>query len=293
MPSIDWRGLANATALWAFGLATTIVLVSVWGRAVTADEVTLAESADAVLASGYVDERVESWVGDALVAATAVSPDRTGAVAERVLASPEFSTARADVVDQLVAAALDPSAGTVTIEPADAFADVVDVTVEALAAEGVAVEPAVVATGLAALPPVTLDDVGLGGIDGGVAGTRTFLTRAFLAGLAVVAAAAAAAVATSRQRTRQVRDLATRVAVSGVSFAIFLRVGAWATDPAAGRSPIAAGGSVLLGSHGHVPLWVAGVATGVALVAAVTVRRRRRSPAGPTPVVERPMEPVG
>ncbi|MEX1286318.1 MAG: hypothetical protein AB1Z57_00115 [Acidimicrobiia bacterium] len=292
MPIVDWRALANATALWAFGLATTIVLVSVWGRAVAADEVTLAESADAVLASGYVDERVESWVGDALAAATAVSPDRTGAVVERVLATSEFATARAEVVDQLVAAALDPTSGTVTIEPADAFSGVVDVTVEALAAEGVAVEPAVVATGLAALPPVTLDEVGLGGLDGGVAGTRTFLTRAFLAGLAMVAAAAAAAVATSRQRTRQVRDLATRVALSGVSFAIFLRVGAWATDPAAGRSPVAAGGSVLLGSNGHVPLWVAGVATGVALVAAVAVRRRR-SPSRPAPASERPLEPVG
>jgi hypothetical protein len=90
--------------------------------------------------------------------------------------------------------------------------------------------------------------------------------------------AGATAVALSDDRVRMARSLAVKLAVSGFTFAIVLRLGAWAVDPGGGRAPFAAGGAVLLRSNGGVLLTIAGVGTAavVALSTVLVLRVRRR-----------------
>lgn len=60
-----------------------------------------------------------------------------------------------------------------------------------------------------------------------------------------------------------------------IPFAILLRFSAWALDPGGGRSPLAAGGAILLSSSGHVLVLAAMIAVGVAFFATVGARRQR------------------
>ena len=105
-----------------------------------------------------------------------------------------------------------------------------------------------------------------------VAGARSLLTTVVAFGLVGMLLSGAAAVALAEQRLRQVRSLALRVFVSAATFSILLRVGSWALDPSAGRSPIAAGGSVFLASSGHVLVLTALSTAAVAAAATAMVR---------------------
>jgi hypothetical protein len=48
--------------------------------------------------------------------------------------------------------------------------------------------------------------------------------------------------------------------ISALTYALMFRVASWALDPSKGRSPVLSGGSVVLGSNGHVFMIMAGVA---------------------------------
>lgn len=288
------RPATSFVALWLFGIATTILLAALWGRSVASDEATLAESAEAVLASGYVHERVEVWVAQGLAAGAGTSPEALAPLVDEIVASSELDLALEGVVGDLVDAALSPDGAAVRIDPAALLDAVVPVASDTLADAGYEVDAATVAAALDRAPDLVLSDEDLGVVASAAVATRTILTRASLAGAALMALAGAVAVALAEDRVAQLRDLGTRVALSALGFAVFLRVGAWATDPAAGRSPIAAGGSVILGSNGEVPLLVgAGASVLVAVTAAVVAwRRRARSTAhvgdatGELPVLE-------
>ena len=114
-----------------------------------------------------------------------------------------------------------------------------------------------------------------------VRGAAGFLTRVFFVGLAAMLVSGAAAVWMSEDRTRQVRELAVKLAVSAGSFALMLRVSGWAVDPGGGRSPVAEGGAVLLASNGHVLLYLALAAMVLAAATTVMIITRKRS-SGPT-----------
>ena len=102
------------------------------------------------------------------------------------------------------------------------------------------------------------------------------LTRVVLVGLAGMTLSAAFAVVLAEEPIRQVGGLAARVAASALSFAVLLRVGAWALDPQGGRSPVAAGGSALLSSGAVVLVWTAAGGLVVAGLAMLTARSRRK-----------------
>jgi len=285
------RPAAVFVALWLFGISTTVLLVALWGRSVVADEVTLTESAQAVLASGYVHDRVESWVEQGVAAGAGAGPSDLAPVIDRVVASDELAVALDGVVDDVVDAALAPDGDAVRIDVGGRFDGVVPVIAAALSEAGYDVDPTSVGAALDRAPAVVLAEDDLAAISSAALTTHALLTRASLVGAALMALGGGIAVALASDRAAQLRDLATRVVLSAVGFAIFLRIGAWATDPASGRSPIAAGGTVVLGSNGDVPLLVAGLALAVVVgAAAVVVRRRRNEPApevtGELPVLE-------
>lgn len=277
--SLRAKGLALSMVLWVFGISTSMLLIGLWGRSVAADQVTLESSARAVLESEIVNDRVTDWLGDAVAAAAEASPDDVAAVVESVAGSPEMQIAIGEVVDQMVAAALAPPGADTQIDLARAVDALAPAVAAALEERGVVSDADAVRAAAGKVPGIVLsadDPVVVGGAARQVEG---ILTKVFVFGLGGMLLAGGAAVWLSPDRVRQLRALVIRVAVSAVTFAIVIRIGAWAVDPAGGRSPVAAGGAVLLRSNGHVLAAVAvAAATAAAGMSAFLVRRRRLQP---------------
>jgi hypothetical protein len=271
------RTVSLAVVLWLFGLSTTVLLIGLWGRSVATDEVTLETSARAVLESELVNDRMDEWIGDAMAVAADRAPDDiAGAVAD-VTSSRAFRNVLDDLVDQSVAAALAPPGEAVTIDLSGSVEAMVPGVVEALSRSGVEVDRDVIRADVAALADVVLASPRSRDGAGAARSAAQILTWVFVFGLGGLAVNGAAAILLAPDRLRQARSLGVRLAVSAVTFAIILRIGAWAVDPRGGRSSIRTGGSVLLASNGHVPVLVALVAGAmVACATYVLVRRRRR-----------------
>jgi hypothetical protein len=277
--SLRAKGLALSMVLWLFGISTSMLLIGLWGRSVAADRVTLESSTRAVLESEIVNERVTDWLGDAVSAAAEVSPDDVADVVESVAGSPEMQVAIDEVVDQTVAAALAPPGADTEIDLSEAVDALAPAVAAALEERGVVADADAVRAAAQSVPGIVLsadDPITVGGAARQVKG---ILTKVFIVGLGGMLLAGAAAVWLSSDRVRRLRALVIRVGVSAVTFAIVIRIGAWAVDPAGGRSPVAAGGAVLLKSNGHVLTAVAvGAAAVAAGMSALFVRRRRPQP---------------
>ncbi len=275
------RPMGVSLAMWAFGLATTIALLALWGRAVVADESSLAEAAGSVVASGFVDDRVSDWLSDSLAAGAGVAPAQAGPIVEALLADPDVERALAEVVEDTVAAALDPAGAELRIVPAEVLDPVAPTIVTALAAQGVDVSLGEVRSTLGSSPELVLDAAAVEAAGEAADGTRGVLTAALVLGLAGMAAFGGTAIALSGDRLDRAKLLANRVIVSGLTFAVVLRLGAWAVDPDRGRSPV----SDLLTAEIRVPLLVAAVGACVGSVAWIMMRRAVPG------VVEEPGEP--
>lgn len=272
------RRATHATVLWCFGIATTVLLVGLWGRAVSVDEATLSESASAVLSSGLVHERVHDWVDGS---AATISSNR---LADAVLDHPRVVASLDDAVDTLVAAVLAPPERAAAVDVGSMLDTLAPGVVEALASEGVHVDVQQVHDAL----DIELVVASQGMVEGAASSVQRTLTRVVvIAGLGMVAFGSLA-VGLADQRRRQVRSLLNRIAVSALSFAVMLRVGAWAVDPNGGRSAIGAGSAVVLASNGAVLWWIGASAAVAALLVA---RRRFRS--HPRPPARAQYEPTG
>jgi len=269
------RSLAFSVVLWMFGFFTTMLLVGLWGRSIATDEVTLEASARAVLESELVNERVEDWLADAVAAATAAAPEDVAVSIDRIVTSPEVDRVLDDLVDQTIAAALAPAGTATTIDITGSIGDAVPVIVDSLRHQGIEADADSVRAAVLTAPSLVLgnDDQRL--VADAVRGAEGFLTRVFLVGLAGMALNGAAAIAMSRDRTRQLRELAVKIALSATSFALLLRIGGWAVDPNGGRSSVAGSGAILLRSNGHVLAYVALAAVVLAGVPSMMLIRKR------------------
>ncbi|MGF1666246.1 MAG: hypothetical protein ACFCVC_08245 [Acidimicrobiia bacterium] len=265
------RAAALATSLWLFGVFTTLLLVGVWGRTVTADRPTLTHSTELLLASDLVRDRVEAWLTDGLVGSSAAAPDQIEGVLALIATSPEMDTALRLAAEEAVSSALAPPGAAPTVDLEPAAAALVPAVSRALTTTGMDVAPELVR---AALADADLElSSGSGSWASGAAHRAgTALTRVLVVGLAGMGATGAIAIASSEQRVARVRSLAWRVALSSVTFALMLRLGSWAVHPTGGRSPVTGAASIIIGSNGHVPLLLAAGAAAVALLA----RRRHR-----------------
>lgn len=274
------RGGALAVALWLFSLSTTVLLVGMWGRAVASDGEAIAAGARAVLESDVVAGRLTEWIADGISRTGRDLPD--GAVADTASAvwdRPETQTVIADGVSRIVSAALAPPGDSVSIEISEVLRPLTPVVVEELALRGIAADAAIIDSALQGLPTVVLDTEAELGVVSAVSTARAVLTRVVAVALLGMALGGAFAVGLADDRMRQLRGLAIRVVVSAMTFALLLRISAWALDPGRGRSPLAAGGSALLSSSLHVLVMTAAIAAGVGFFATVEARRRRRAAA--------------
>lgn len=273
------RALARSTALWLFGLCITLLLLGLWGRSVTGDETTLDESARAVLQSELVNHRLNDWLTAGVTEVGAISPTEAQALVESVLASAELDRAIDALVDSTVEAALAPAGRPADLNLGPAVELLEPAIDRALTDAALPIDSAVVTAGLSDLE-LTSRDVTLA--TSTIAETRQLLTTVVLIGAIGLVITGGIAVYLSPNRLEQLRSLSWRIALSGFTFTLMLRLGAWAVDPGGGRSPVAAGSAVVLRSNSHVPVAVTLVAA-CAGGAFLQLRRRRRPPA-PAPV---------
>ena len=271
------RRVTLAVALWVFAISTTVLLVGIWGRSVTGDEATLQASAEAVLETEVVTDRVGEWLAEGLAAADGVEAAGVAAAVEAVDEMPAAQRAVDDIVDQVVTAALAPPGSSPSIDVAGALGPVVPDLLRELEANGVATSTTEVEAALEVVDTLTLP-VEPSSDSGGVAReARAVLTKVIVVGLLGMLVGGLVAIAVSDDRWGRMRSLASRVAVSAFTFAILLQIGRWATDPEGGRSPLAAGGGVVMGSNWQVLLVVAAGGVAVAFAAGVAVRRTSRA----------------
>jgi hypothetical protein len=254
-----------------------VLLVGIWGRAVASDESTIEAGTRAVLEADAVTGRITGWIADGIEESTENLPEGVAMeAATAVWRRAETRAVLSATVDRLVEAALAPPGTSVPVDLAELLSPLVPVVIDELGGRGIGLSAATVDAALAEVPTVVLGSEADGGVASAVAGARSALTRVAVVGLLGMILSGTAAVALAEERLRQARGLAVRVGVSAITFAILLRVGSWALDPGGGRSPLAAGGAVLLASSGHVLVIAALIATGLAFFATAGVRRRRR-----------------
>jgi hypothetical protein len=110
--SRHFRRGALSGVLWAFGLATTLLLVGLWGRALTADQETLVRSTGEVLSAEVVTQRVYDWIGDGIAVAAGVPETDVRRAIDALASSPEADRAASALVADTVAMFLAPPGTT-------------------------------------------------------------------------------------------------------------------------------------------------------------------------------------
>jgi hypothetical protein len=261
--------------MWVFGLATSVLLIGMWGRTVSADQATIAEGTEAVVEAAVIADRVEDWVADGLSATSGAQRSDVADALADIGDTPQAHQAVTTIVEQAVAVAFAEPGSSSAIDVRTAMAPLGPVIGDRLRDSGVLAPQEEVDAAIARMPDLVLSS----GVDGGLSGAATrahgLLTQVVVVSGLVLLLAGGLAVALGEDRLRTLRTLAVRIAVSALTVAVILRVGAWALDPQGGRSPVAAGGAVLLRSNGLLLPLFAAINLGAAFLITTAVRRRR------------------
>jgi hypothetical protein len=266
--------------LWMFGLSTTLLLVGLWGRAVTIDESTIARSTEAALSADLVTDRVWDWVGEGLAATDGISPVDADRVLDEVRDRPEALGAVDALVDQVVQALVAPPGSETTIDVATALAPLVPEVVSGLAARGVDVPAESVEATVDSLDPVALDAGEAVSVGVVTDQANAVLTLGVFVAAGMLVLFGALAIVIAEERWLMVRGLATRIAFSGLSFAMLFRFGGWILDPDGGRTPLQRSSAIIVASNLHVFLVIGSVAGLIA--ASIWIMRRPQRNQGNT-----------
>jgi hypothetical protein len=259
---------------WVFGLASTVLLIGIWGRAVVVDTNELAETLSPLAAGEMVSDRLASWLEAELVAA---GVDGVGAsvVADQVLAHPSVGP----VLEQLVAEGVEAAASG---DPNGGSVDVAAILVPAsgqiaggLNEAGVPVSAERVEAALSQLDPLVIRDPADQPFVGADSPLAANLGTAAMLGALLMLLGGTAYIVMSMDRMRAFRSLLTRFALGALSFAVLLRIGSWLVDPEGGRAPFRESFALLANSKWMVPLTIGLVAMAAAIVFRVFRRRVR------------------
>ncbi|MFO7548950.1 MAG: hypothetical protein R6X29_08810 [Acidimicrobiia bacterium] len=268
---MEARRFGLPVVLWVFGIATTVSLISLWGRAVVVDTGLIRSAAATAATADVVVDRVESWVADELPEA-----EGTGLL-EEAFAQPIVERAIVGLVEDVVVAASQPAGGMAVVDVAGHLAPAAEVISSLADEQGLSLEEASVADAVARLRPIVIRSEGSVPVVGAGSPAARGLYLATLGALAVMVVAGAGAVALADDRRLMVRSLFNRIAVSALSFAIITSLASWVLDPGRGRSPARSAAAQLVGAKWWVPLVVAAGAG----IAGAVLWRRRQAPVRP------------
>jgi hypothetical protein len=268
------RRFAIGVAGWVFGLAATVLLGSIWGRAVVVDTGELADTLSPLAASELVAGRISAWL-EAELTTAGLGETEAAQVAGRVLAHPGVGP----VVEQLVAEGVEAAA---TGDPGRTSVDVAAILTPAsgqitsgLNEAGVAVTDEQVVAALSRLDPVVVRDPADRPLIGAASPLATSLGTAAILGAGLMAISGTAYIAMSSDRLRALRSLVTRFALGALSFAVILRIGSWLVDPEGGRAPFRESVALLANSKWMVPLTIGLGAAGAAVLLRISRRMLR------------------
>ena len=268
------RRFIEGTSGWLFGLALTIFFVSIWGRAVVIDTEAIAESVAPLSQSTTLVDRFADWLGDELVD-SGVDPALAEDAVDRAMSSSEID----DVLNELVVAVVEAAGtGGIAGSSVDVGAILEPAThdiVVAFNSAGLSVPENEVQGVLEDLDPLVITEPGGRALVGPGSQLAGRLGVATVLALSVMIVTGVMMVRSSDDRMASIRQLLTRIALGGLSFGVFLRIGSWVLDPGGGRAPISDSLSHLALAKWFTPLIVAGLA-GAAIGATWLIRREIR-----------------
>ncbi|HLF59762.1 MAG TPA: hypothetical protein VI980_01115 [Acidimicrobiia bacterium] len=266
------RGLAG----FMFGLASTVLLIGLWGRAVVVDTDQLAESLTPMARSATVADRFTSWLATEL-GGTGLDQVTAEAAADHVLENPAVSQALAGVLTEVVLAAASPDPAGSRVDAAEVLAPAVPDITSSLNEVGVPVTEHEVASAVTELDPLVVRQPRAQTLIGRDSTVASRLGTAVTLAVMTMLFAGWSYVAASLDRRKAMRSLFTRFALGALSFAVLLRIGGWILDPGGGRAPVAETLGLLAVSKWLIPLGLGLAAAGGAVVFWV-FRRRQLKP---------------
>lgn len=270
------RSVALAIVLWAFGLSTTTLLVGVWGRSVASDETAISTSLSSALDAEAMSGQLTDWVIDETLSLPGVSTEHLNTAVQDVAASPAAQVALEELLADFIAAASASPGSSTVIDVRTRLQPLSGEVASALTAVDVEVSEEKVDGLITQLEDLVVTSSEPVLARHPVARARSALTVVMLVGAGCLVLFGALATFLSRERLAMLRTLANRLVVSALTFAVFLRISAWAIDPGGGRAPVRTGGAVLLASNQGV-VWATALGGVAVSVAASTMIRSRRS----------------
>lgn len=282
-------GAVASTAAWIFGLATSVLFVALWGRAVVIDTDQLGDSLRPLSETGEVAKAFSDWMTTELVESGVPAGEAEDASQAALLTTEVSLALEGLVVDVVDAAATDGVVGG-TVDVATALLPTAPAVAASLQTSGIPVTEPQVAEVIAGIDPLVIREPD----EGAIVGPNSRLVRRL--GTAVLLAVLAQIVFGSlyilagNDRLKRTKTLLTRFALTGMSFAVLLKLGSWVLDPQGGRAPVSESLSLLADSKWVIPAMV-GVAGAIGAVMVWLVRASMAPPAS-TPAEGSPQRRV-
>lgn len=245
-------------------MATTVLLLSFWGRAVVVDTDGLADNVAPLSESEEVTGRFSDWMTTQLVD-SGVPPETAGEAATLSLFTPEVKQALASLVLEVVDAAAEPGPEGTAVDMAAIFAPTVPAVTASLASQGIPAPEAQVAAIVSGLDPLVIREPGEEPIVGPASPVARRLGIASVLAVVSMVVFGAIYVLVSNNRVRAMRTLSTRFAVGALTFALLLKLGSWVLDPGGGRAPVSESVSELADSKWLIPAFIGAAASIAAL----------------------------
>ena len=240
----------SSLSAWAFGLATTVLLLSFWGRAVVVDTAGLSDNLRPLSESDEVTGRFSDWMTNQLVDSGVPQP-QAGEATQLALSTPEVKLALATLVGEVVDAA--SAQDEAAVDMASILSPAVPAVSASLASQGVPTTEAQVGSIVAGLDPLVIREPGDEPFVGPVSPVANRLGAASLLAVVGQVIFGAIYVIAAESRVGAMRTLLTRFAVGGLTFAFLLKAGSWALDPGGGRAPVSESLSRLADSKWLLP----------------------------------------
>ena len=287
---MNWAKLWNTTATWLFGLSVTILFLALWGRAVVVDTDELANSVAPLAESSQTFDLIADWATEEFLEAGA-DPALVEPTVTYLLDSTAVGGSLERFINQVVEAAASSHPAGSSIDMKALLTPLIPDLAAGISEIGVPVSIDEVTLIVNDLEPLVIREPGAGAIVGSSSPTASRLGTAVLFASLSIVVLGYSIVVLSEDKFSAFRELLTKVAVSGLTFAVLLRVGSWVLSPSGGRAPIADTLANLADSKWSVPFQVALIAGGLALM--IYLVRRRLTPVGVSPepdVSTRPQE---
>jgi hypothetical protein len=263
-------GAVASTSAWIFGIATSVLFGALWGRAVVIDTDELGESLRPLSETGEVANAFSDWMTTELVESGVPEAQAQDATQDALVTAAVSTALEGLVVDVVNAAATDGEAGG-SVDMAAALAPTVPTLSSSLQSSGISVTEQQVGAVVADLDPLVIREPDQGAIVGDNSRLATRLGTAVLVAIVAQVVFGSLYIFAGRDRLQRAKTLLTRFALTGMSFAVLLKLGSWVLDPNGGRAPISETISLLADSKWVIPAMV-GVAGAIAAVMVWLVR---------------------